>query len=59
LLATLSATAAGNIEQMLAVSPPDKRAQMQAASQEPDFAELMAMQKVFTPTAVKIAVAAH
>jgi len=54
LLATLAAAASGDIKQILALSPPDKRAQMQAASQKPDFAKLLAMQKAMTPTGIKI-----
>lgn len=54
LLATLAATASGDIEKLLALSPPDRREMLKAAAQEPDFVKKLALQKSFSPTAVKI-----
>lgn len=54
LLATLAATASGDIDKMLAVSPPDRAQQLAEAAKKPDFAKLMAMQRAMQPSGVEI-----
>ena len=54
LLATLAATASGEIDKMLAVSPPDRAQQLAEAAKKPDFAKLMAMQRAMQPSGVEI-----
>jgi hypothetical protein len=54
LLATFAALSSGDLQQMLAVSPPEKRAQLQEAAKNPKFATQLALMRTMQPTAVKI-----
>jgi hypothetical protein len=54
LLATLAAMASGNLEKILAVSPPEKRAQFAEAAKRPDFAKQLTMMSAMQPTDLQI-----
>lgn len=54
LLATLAAMASGDLEKILAVSPPDKRAQFAEAAKRPDFAKQLTIIGAMQPTDVQI-----
>jgi hypothetical protein len=54
LLETLAAMASGNLEKILAVSAPDKRAQFAEAAKNPDFAKQLTMMKAMQPTDVQV-----
>jgi hypothetical protein len=54
LLITLAAMASGNLEKILAVSPPDKRARFAEAAKRPDFAKQLNMISSMQPTDLHI-----
>lgn len=54
LLAQFAAIHAGDLDALMAMAPPEQAAEMQAAKDSGEAAQMMAMAKLFTPTDVKI-----